>query len=236
MTFVHRYDEDASPPARGQVARDLARRALAPAVALWLVVVGTGALIRGPLDDLPAEDRVVRDLGAARTGTMDALTALWSNVGATESIIAVCVVAVALLWWRTRRWWFAVVPAIAVSLQALVFVTAAAVVGRERPDAELLDDAPPTSSFPSGHAGASTAFYVTLALVSRRIAHPALRWLATTACLLVPALVAYARLYRGMHHPTDVAVGVANGLVCAWLAWRYLRRDDDRAASGGRRR
>ena len=226
MSFVHRYDEDLSPPTRRQAWRDLAARALAPAVALWVLVVGTGALIRGPLDDLPAEDAVVRDLGEVRTPVLDTLTAVWSAVGQTEVIIAACVTAIAALWWRTRRWWFSVVPGIAVSLQAMVFVTAAAVVGRERPDAEQLDVSPPTSSFPSGHVGASTAFYVTLALLSRRIRRPALRWLATTACLLVPALVAYSRLYRGMHHPTDVAVGAVNGLTCAWLAWRYLRRDD----------
>jgi membrane-associated phospholipid phosphatase len=226
MSFVHRYDQDLTRPTRGEAWRDLARRALLPALALWVAVVGVGAVIRGPLDDLPAEDEVVRDLGATRTQTLDTLTGLWSNVGATESIIAVCVVAIGLIWWRTRRWWFAVVPGIAVSLQALIFLTSAVVVGRDRPEADQLDAAPPTSSFPSGHAGAATAFYVTLALVSLRIRRPTLRWLATTACLLVPALVAYARLYRGMHHPTDIAVGVVNGLVCAWLGWRYLRRED----------
>ena len=150
------------------------------------------------------------------------------NIGATLFIITGCVVAMALILWRTRQWWFAVVPAIAISVQSAVFVTSAAVVGRGRPGVEQLDVSPPTSSFPSGHVGASTAFCVTLALLSQRISHPVVRWAATALCLLVPILVAYARLYRGMHHLSDVLVGMANGLVCAWLAWRYLRRDADR--------
>ncbi len=39
-----------------------------------------------------------------------------------------------------------------------------------------------------------------------------------------PLLVAYARLYGGMHHVTDVVAGLLNGVVSLTLAWRYLRR------------
>lgn len=49
-------------------------------------------------------------------------------------------VVVAGLWWRTRSWWFAVVPALAM-VQSAVLVTSAFVVGRERPDVEHLDRA-----------------------------------------------------------------------------------------------
>lgn len=232
MSFVHRYAQDTSRPTLRSAWGDLARRTLAPAVALWAVVVGLGTLIRGPLDDLPGEDAVNADLAAGRTPGLNQVTAIWSNIGATLFIITTCLLVIAFVWWRTREWWLAVVPGIAVSVQSAVFVTAAAVVGRERPEVEKLDDSPPTSSFPSGHVGASTAFYLTLALLSRRIGNPALRFLATAVCLLVPVLVAYARLYRGMHHVTDVAVGVLNGVVCAFLAWRYLRRREPRTSRG----
>ncbi len=234
MGFVHRYEEDTSRPSGRQAWRDLAVRTLAPALALWAVVVGVGTVIVGPLGDPAAEDAVVQDLAAGRTPTLDTLTSVWSNIATTEAVIAAGVVTIALLWWRTRQWWFTVVPAIAVSVQTSVFLTAALVVGRERPDVEPLDIAPPTSSYPSGHVGASTALFVTLALLSRRIRRPALRSLATVGCLVVPFLVAYARLYRGMHHPSDVVVGALLGLACAWLGWRYLRRDDDAAGSPSR--
>ncbi|KGM15163.1 hypothetical protein N867_11190, partial [Actinotalea fermentans ATCC 43279 = JCM 9966 = DSM 3133] len=160
-----------------------------------------------------------------RTPLLNQLTAIWSAVGNTEVIIAGCLLVIALVWWRTRQWWVAVIPGIAVAVQAAVFMLSALVVGRERPDVELLDEAPPTSGFPSGHAGASVAFYVSLALLARRIRRRWLRYLVTTLCVLVPALVAYARLYRGMHHATDVGVGVLNGLVCVALGWRYLQRE-----------
>lgn len=227
MTFVSRYEDDTSAPTRQQWRHDLARRVLLPAVVLWLVIVGLGFLITGPLGDLPGEDAVNEALEDGRTPLLDSLTSFWSNIGATLFIITTCSLAIVLLWWRTKQWWFAIVPGIAVAVQAGVFVTSAAVVGRERPDVDQLDTAPPTSSFPSGHVGASTAFYLTLAVLAQRLRPPVLRWTATVVCLVVPALVAYARLYRGMHQLTDVVVGMLNGAVCAWLAWHYLRRSED---------
>jgi membrane-associated phospholipid phosphatase len=118
----------------------------------------------------------------------------------------------------------AVVPAIAIAVQATVFVIATAVTGRDRPDVAHLDPAPPTSSYPSGHVGAATALYFTLAAIAQQIRNPVLRWVITVVCLVIPFLVAYARLYRGMHHLSDVGVGFLNGLACALLAWLYLRR------------
>jgi PAP2 superfamily len=49
-----------------------------------------------------------------------------------------------------------------------------------------------------------------------------------SVCVAVPFLVASARLYRGMHHVSDVLVAILNGLVAALLAWGWLRRDEGR--------
>lgn len=224
-TFLHRYDLDTSQPSAGQWRTDLLRRALGPIVVLWIAIVALGLVIVGPLGGLPGEVAVNEALVESRSPGLNAATEAMSLMGSTEFIIGVCVIAVVVLYWRTRWWWFAVVPPLAVALQALVFMTSALVVGRGRPEVEKLDDSPPTSGFPSGHTGASTAFYVTLALLVQRINNPVLRVIATVVCLAVPVLVAYARLYRGMHHLSDVIVGALNGLICAYLAWSYLRRD-----------
>ena len=84
------------------------------------------------------------------TWSAEPITAVWSHIGNTEIVIGVCVLAVAALWWRTKQWWYAVIPAIAISLQASVFVAATAVTRRQRPLVDHLDPAPPTSSYPSG--------------------------------------------------------------------------------------
>jgi len=69
-------------------------------------------------------------------------------------------------------------------------------------------------------------------MVAQRIGNPVARVVVTVLCLLVPISVGTARLYRGMHSPTDVAMGALNGLVCAFLAWNYLRRDVSGATTG----
>ena len=135
-----------------------------------------------------------------------------------------CLVVVVLVWWRTKQWWYAVVPLIAISLQAMVFFFTTLLIDRERPDVEKLDDSPPTSSFPSGHTGAATGLYFTLALMALRITNPVLRGVVVSVCLAIPFLVATARLYRGMHHVSDVVVAIVNGAVAALLAWCWLRR------------
>ena len=63
--------------------------------------------------------------------------------------------------------------------------------------------------------------------MAQRIERAWLRRLVTVVCAVVPFLVAWARLYRGMHHLVDILVGVVNGVVCALLAWNYLRRRTD---------
>ncbi|MCB7136202.1 phosphatase PAP2 family protein [Cellulosimicrobium marinum] len=224
-TFVHRYELDTSRPSGRDVARDIALRALLPAAVLWAVVVGIGFLITGPLGDLPQEDGVNRALADARTPFLNTVTDLIGWIGTTEFIIGGCVLTIALVWWRTRQWWFAIVPGLAAAVQTLIFLTSSLVVGRSRPDVEQLDEAPPTSGFPSGHTGASAAFYLTLALLAQRVRNPVLRVALTVLAVLVPFAVGFSRLYRGMHSLSDVVVGLLNGLACAVLAWGYLRRD-----------
>ena len=62
-TFLHRYELDTSAPTRKEAWRDFAERVLLPAVGLWVVIVGVGLLITGPLEQ-PARrgrgQRVVR--------------------------------------------------------------------------------------------------------------------------------------------------------------------------------
>ena len=186
-TFVHRYELDSSRPSVGSALRDFAVRVLAPALVLFAAIVGIGFLIMGPLGGLPAENDLSKSVASGRTALMNSVTMVWSHIGNTEIVIGVCVIAVALIWWRTKQWWYAVVPAIAIALQASVFVAATAIADRPRPTVEHLDPAPPTSSYPSGHMGASTALYLTFALMAQRIETVWLRRLVTVVCADHPA-------------------------------------------------
>jgi membrane-associated phospholipid phosphatase len=221
---------------------DLLTRAVAPCVALGGVVVGLGLSLKGPLDGLShSEEAVNKDLAAHRSNTWNTITLIWSHIGNTESVIGVCIVVAAILLWRTRDWRLTAVPVLAIAMQGLIFLIASQVVGRQRPDVVKLDPSPPTGSYPSGHTGASTGLYLSFALLALAIHRTWLRTLTIIVCLCMPLLVAYARLYRGMHHPTDIAAAFLNGILCALIAYawynhrtRQLNRSEQLHPIGGR--
>ncbi len=227
MSFLTRYDDDPSRPRVRDAGRDALVRAILPAVGLWLVVVAAGwLLVDGPLKPWAKAEETLNDrIADARTPTWNTISGYFSMIGSTPVIITVAVVVALGVWWSTKRWWMAVVPLLAIFMQSIVFVTSAAVVGRDRPTVKMLDDSPPTTSYPSGHESATTALYVSFLLLSLRVRNPALRWTLVALCTVAPMLVFYARFYRGMHHISDLIAGVVNGLVCALLAWNYLRRE-----------
>jgi len=205
--------------------RDLLIRTVAPGIALFALVVGVGLALTGPLVGLSqSEESINKDLAAHRTTRWNAITLVWLHIGNTGIVVGVGIVVAGLVLWRTRDWRLAAVPLIAISLQLVIFLLAAHLVGRARPPVLKLDPAPPTSGYPSGHVGATTALYLGFALLAMRTRHISLRWTAITVCLAMPLLVSFARLYRGMHHVTDVSAAILNGLICALLAYNWYRR------------
>jgi membrane-associated phospholipid phosphatase len=52
-----------------------------------------------------------------------------------------------------------------------------------------------------------------------------LRRLTVIVCLAIPPLVAFGRLYRGMHHLTDIGAAFLNGITCALLTYWWYRAD-----------
>ncbi|MFF8510727.1 diacylglycerol kinase family protein [Streptomyces sp. NPDC015492] len=205
------------------------------------LMVGLGLLLtRTSVAELvtPAEDRVNRALAAGRTALGDTLTGGLSMLAGTQAIIAVallCVLALLLLP-SGPRWAEALFLGASVALQSAIFVVVTLFVQRDRPDVPHLDAAPPTSSFPSGHVGASTALFGGLAVLALRRLRGPWRYVVVTALVLVPPLVGLSRLYRGMHHPTDVAGGLLNGSLTLLVVGSVLLagRRSETADGGGR--
>jgi len=75
-------------------------------------------------------------------------------------------------------------------------------------------------SFPSGHVGASTAFFGVLFLAHRRIG---------LACLPIPILIGVSRMYIGAHYLSDVVCAAVLGVLCALIvALFFLRQISNR--------
>jgi undecaprenyl-diphosphatase len=81
-----------------------------------------------------------------------------------------------------------------------------------RPVPEPLLESPSTYSFPSGHATVSFACATVLALAVPRLRVP---------LYVLAALIAYSRVYVGVHYPFDVLAGAVLGVGIA-IALRML--------------
>lgn len=152
-----------------------------------------------------------------RTPILDSVTHAGSMAADTFVALAVAGSAVVVLRLWLGRWRESLVLVVAIVGELLIFLVITAIVHRARPAVPQLDQAPPTSSFPSGHTGVAIALYGCLAVILLRNVKP--RWVAVSLAVLgwvIPIVVAASRVYRGMHYPTDVLAGaLASGV---WLA------------------
>jgi len=68
-------------------------------------------------------------------------------------------------------------------------------------------------SFPSGHVGASTAFFSVLLFARRRIG---------LVCFAIPILIGFSRMYIGAHYLSDVVCAAVLGFLCALVVGTLL--------------
>ncbi len=200
---------------------------LAGAVVIAVVGVVAGMLLAkvGSHTALGRADAgVERWLAGHRTGVLNTVSLVVAEVGGTPVITSLAIITVAAAALRWRRWREPVLVGAAVLGEVLIFLAITTLVDRPRPPVPQLDAAPPTSSFPSGHTAAAIVLYGSWALLAFERARSALvRGLFTTLAVAVPIAVGMARLYRGMHFPTDVIAGALLGLAWLPLTMRAVR-------------
>jgi membrane-associated phospholipid phosphatase len=73
-------------------------------------------------------------------------------------------------------------------------------------------------SFPSGHVGASVAFFSVLIIARRRVG---------LACLPIPILIGFSRMYIGAHYLSDVVCAAVLGFLCALLVGSLLLKEHE---------
>jgi membrane-associated phospholipid phosphatase len=194
--------------------------ALLGLVVLTVVIVGIGLLLTkvfaGSITSW--DDGVTRWFVAQRTPTLNTVTAFGSDLGSTVTIVAIAVLVAVVLGIK-RLWREVELIVVALTIEVSVFLLSTLAVDRARPDVRRLDVSPPTSSYPSGHTAAAIVLYVGLAIVvSSLTRNRVVRVIAWTLALLLPVAVGLSRLYRAMHHPTDVLASVLLGAAALTIA------------------
>jgi membrane-associated phospholipid phosphatase len=128
---------------------------------------------------------------------------------AIPAILAV----VAIVMVVQRKWRIAAYVVFAVAVESATYRATTLFVERQRPDVERLESLPVDASYPSGHTAASVALYSGLALLlTSRFALGRWRLLVWAIVLAIPPIVGLSRIYRGMHHPIDVLIGIPIGI------------------------
>lgn len=154
-----------------------------------------------------------------RVGAIDPVASAVSALSDTWTVIGVLAGSVSMLWvsGHSRA---ALTVVLGLSVEFITFLVVGTAVDRVRPDVEPLHSVPSTSSFPSGHTAAAFVLYATLVLavrsIRRRSTSPAL-WLVPS---IIAALVAAARVYEGVHYPSDVIAGFVLGVLSLVAAGR----------------
>ncbi|WNG93742.1 phosphatase PAP2 family protein [Mycobacterium sp. ITM-2016-00318] len=213
----------------GGLIRDI-RWLVVPAVGLVVLMVAVGYLVTRVLPsttvgkwDAGVPARLVEYRQLDEVSESQIITTL----SATPTIVVLTVLAAGvfrLLFGRCRE---SLVVIYAVVGETATFLATTLFIDRPRPAVPHLDEAPPTSSFPSGHTAAAICFYGSVAAIV--IWHSRRRWLtvvAVIACAAVPLTIAASRVYRGMHYPTDVLAGMLLGAIWLSVVIVYVRSHD----------
>jgi undecaprenyl-diphosphatase len=124
-----------------------------------------------------------------------------------------------IAWWRGSRKWTRIFLSMlaALAIAGLVGRGIKISTGRARPSvkSEVVWNGPRLGSkfhaFPSGHVASSTAFFAVLFLANWRIG---------LACLPIPILIGFSRMYVAAHYLSDVTAAALIGLVCAAITVR----------------
>jgi undecaprenyl-diphosphatase len=173
------------------------------------------------IESLLAADAALRDwIVQFNAPAVDAVMWFFSAIGYFGGIWAVLAIVIAAWAPRLRPIAFQVVVALALT-QGVVDLAVKPFVARPRPFVTTVSSRvvghyrPPTYSFPSGHAALSFAGATILVFGVPR-------WKASW--LALASLIAFSRVYIGVHYPLDVTcgalLGVAIGvLVSGGRAW-----------------
>jgi membrane-associated phospholipid phosphatase len=159
-----------------------------------------------------ADNSVNETMAQHRTGTLTTVSSVGSQVGGAP-LLPIIVGLVALVCALARRWRIAAFAVFVLLTESATYRITSLVVPRDRPGVHRLENLPLDASYPSGHTAASVAVYSGFVLLlTSRFTDSTYRALVWTLAILMTTFVALSRLYRGMHHPLDVAGGVIVGI------------------------
>src|SRR5437588_9600095 len=198
------------------------------AIFYWLVGIAIAAIAIGVAFYL--DDTVWHFVQQHQNPTLRNLMRNVSRFGDWPAHVVLGLLLVGIAWWRGSKRWTRIFLSmlLAMAIAGVAGHVIKRTVPRARPSvkSELRWGGPRFStkyhSFPSGHVGASTAFFCVLFSARRRIG---------LACFSIPILIGVSRMYIGAHYLSDVVCAAVLGILCALLVTHFFLRPIEKRQS-----
>jgi undecaprenyl-diphosphatase len=191
------------------------------ALVAWLVHTGRGSAIDSTGLILWRNSQDLAPRGPAWLG--EAVRDITALGGVVLRILFSLAAIAALLFLKLRREALVLVGTLLSGL--LVETAIKQLVGRPRPQIVPHLTEAGGMSFPSGHSFNAALGFIAVALAFATFSHErAVRWTIIAAAVAVSMLVAWSRVWLGVHFPTDVIAGWLGGAGWAFFAAALLQK------------
>ncbi|MGZ4415901.1 MAG: phosphatase PAP2 family protein [Gaiellaceae bacterium] len=184
--------------------------------AIAVVSIGLGFLVTRVLEHawgIGATDEHFNVWLAAHRTSSRTEASLIGSIVAGGVVLPIIVGSIALVCAALRKWRIAAFAVFALAVESGTYRATTLVVHSHRPRVVRLENLPVNASYPSGHTAAAIAVYGGIVLLlTSRFTNRVFQASVWTFALAMVTFVATARMYRGMHHPLDVAGGVVVGI------------------------
>jgi len=186
------------------------------ALAVITALVGFGITALRPGLDI----EILQAVALHRDATVTSIAEILTTAGSFPLLAPLSVAALLLRRWNRPADDIALVV-IAAGSAALPWLVKL-IVARPRPTFEHLQQLS-SLSFPSEHTTQAAAIYLTVAILLSKDLNRGLRELVIVLALLIAVVVAWSRVYLGVHYPSDVAAGLILGWSWALLVFHWAR-------------
>ncbi len=207
-------------------------------MAAALIAAGAALTYLPMLEGVRAWDaRISEELADSRTDGFESFAVFVSRLGDAPSIVAMAL-AITVVLALARKWLAMAFVPLGLLIEFACFGAVNYAVQRPRPDVPQVGSVPSTFSYPSGHVAATVVCWIGAALLLAIFGRVGMARVVAAVGALMVVLVAWARVYLGMHYALDTVFGMAMGggalVIAARALWPAAFDSESDTASAGR--